>query len=568
MAFDGYFCCAVANEINRFAGARIDKIRQSSPFAFYLSLYIGGSHKTLVLSASASSPMVAVADGDDMISDHPASLCMLFRKHLMGARLLSAEAVKNERVIKLTFSGTDDMGYPSNKLVYAEMMGKYSNILLCHDNGRIIGAASTTDLTEGKRPVMAGIEYTLPPPQSKLCLTEISELELYTLCKAVPDMRCADMLLKNFYCLSPLTCRELVFRACESCDASVKDVPFDRLWHSVREFSDIITSKSFVPCHTDREYSFLPLTQYGSYEVSDSFSAMLRGFYGAKEKAASINAHAHDVIRAVESHLKRVRVKLQKQLIELTDCAKKDLFRREGDLITANIWRIKKGDAEAMLTDYETMQEVWVKLDTKLSPAANAQARYKKYAKLKRAEEELKIQMALAKSEEDYLLSVLDCIKRAVNIPELDEIRRELYDTGFLKSVDGKKRMKLPPSKPLEYATSGGYTVKVGKNNKQNDALTWSASKGDIWFHVKGFHGSHVILYAGGEEPSAVDYTEAAMYAAWHSEKRGADNIPVDYTRVRFLKKPSGSPPGFVTYDKYFTAYVKAELPKQASDDK
>lgn len=553
---------AAANEINRFAGARIDKIRQSSPFAFYLSLYIGGSHKTLTLSAAASSPMVAIADGDDTITDHPASLCMLFRKHLLGSRLLSAEAVKNERVIKLTFAGTDDMGYPAVKLVYAEMMGKYSNIILCHDNGRIIGAVSTSDLTEGKRPVMAGIEYTLPPPQSKLCITDIDELQLYTLCKATPDMRCADLLLKNFYCLSPLTCREIVFRASADCDANVSDIPFDRLWDSVRQFAEIITASDFVPCHTEKEYSFLPLTQYGKFDVSDSFSDMLRSFYGSKEKAASINAHAHDVIRAVESHLKRVRGKLQKQEAELADCAKKDVFRREGDLITSGIWRIKKGDAVAMLTDYETMQEVPVKLDTRLSPAANAQARYKKYAKLKRAEEELKVQMAAARSEEDYLLSVLDCLKRATNIPELDEIRRELQETGFIRSGDGKKRMKLPPSKPLEYTTSGGYTVRVGKNNKQNDALTWSASKGDLWFHVKGFHGSHVILYADGEEPGAVDYTEAAMYAAWHSEKRGADNIPVDYTRVKFLKKPSGSAPGFVTYDKYFTAYVKAQLPE------
>jgi predicted ribosome quality control (RQC) complex YloA/Tae2 family protein len=196
-----------------------------------------------------------------------------------------------------------------------------------------------------------------------------------------------------------------------------------------------------------------------------------------------------------------------------------------------------------------------------MSPAKNAQNRYKKYTKLKHAEAVLKEQIQKAQNEIYYLESVLDFVMRAQSVQELGEIRKELIETGYIASHSTAKKQRSSPQKPLTYTTSGGLLVRAGRNNKDNDSLTASADKWDIWFHIKGFHGSHVILYTNGEEPSAQDYTEAAQIAAYHSEKRGSENVGVDYTQVRYLKKPNGSPPGFITYEKYWTAYVDAKLP-------
>lgn len=567
MAFDGYFCVAAAAEINEYAGARVDKLCQGSPSSFYLSLYKDGSRRTLVISASASAPIVAATDGDTPCRDVPSSLCMLFRKHLVSSRLFSAEAVKGERIIKLVFDGTDDMGYPKKSIIYAEMMGKYSNILLCSEDDRILGATHLSDITEGTRPVMIGAQYSLPPAQNKLDLAAVSTDDFIALCKQNSAKKCDKFLLATFACLSPLTAREITFRACGDVDAVLFDINLARLDEQRLCFVQDIAAKRFVPCSFgQKEYSFTPITQYGEYSTFGSFSELLGSFYGEKAREAALVSRARDIIRTVEGLLARENKKMLKQSSELEACGEKDSLSREGDVITANIYRIAKGDETLTAIDYETGETVTIELDKRKTPAQNAQARYKKYAKLKRAEAELTKQIAEAKKEIDYLEGVLDFIRRASSAADLDEIRRELAETGYMGKVDKRKGIRLPPSKPLTFVTSGGYTVKVGKNNKQNDMITFGAQKDDIWFHIKGFHGSHVVMLAAGEEPDARDYTEAAMLAAYHSEARHSRQTPVDYTRVRYVKKPPSSAPGFVTYDKYYTAYVDAEMPMEVKE--
>lgn len=567
MAFDGYFCVAAAAEINEYVGARVDKLCQGSPSSFYLSLYKDGAHRTLVISASASAPIVAVTDGNTPCRDVPSSLCMLFRKHLVSSRLFSAEAVKGERVIKLVFDGTDDMGYPKKNIIYAEMMGKYSNILLCSEDGRILGATHLSDLTEGSRPVMVGTCYTLPPAQNKLDLAAVSSADFIKLCEQNSAKKCDKFLLATFSCLSPLTAREITFRACGNVDEELCNIDLARLDEQRIRFVRDIAEKKFVPCSFgQKEYSFTPITQYGEYKTYGCFAELLAAFYGEKAREAALVSRARDIIRTVEGLLSRENKKMIKQLAELDACAEKDRFRREGDVITANIYRISKGAETLSAVDYETGETVTVQLDKRKTPAQNAQGRYKKYAKLKRAEAELTKQIAEAKKEIDYLEGVLDFINRASSAADLDEIRRELAETGYMGKIGKHKGVRLPPSKPLVFVTSGGYNVKVGKNNKQNDMITFGAQKDDIWFHVKGFHGSHAVMSAAGAEPDAKDYTEAAMLAAYHSEARHSRQTPVDYTRVRYLKKPPSSAPGFVTYDKYYTAYVDAEMPTEVKE--
>ncbi|HOJ47248.1 MAG TPA: NFACT RNA binding domain-containing protein [Bacillota bacterium] len=573
MAFDGFFCIAVANEINSWTGARVDKLNFSSPTSLCLSLYLFGKRANLLISASASRPMIALTEDEPFHPEQPTGLCMLFRKHLLNARLASVECVKNERIIRFSFDSADDMGYISKRYIYAEMMGKYSNIILCNEDNRILGASSVADITASVRQVMAGMPYELPPKQNKIDLGEAvaSREAFFKLLEQNSEKRADNFLVSAFFSFSPLIAREVVFKVCGRTDADVYELDKERFFSEVKNLNELVENKQFVPTLIKSaagegiEFSFMPIAQYGNSavcEAKSSFSELLNLFFGKKEESAGIKQYASDILKIVNGALSRLQKKIELQKAELKECARREQIKKEGDLITANLYRLKQGDERVKLYDYEEEKEVEVILDPKITPAKNAQNRYKKYAKLKRAEAVLKAQIQKALNEIYYLESVLDFVTRAQSVQELSEIRKELIETGYIASQSAAKKQRNAPQKPLTYTTSGGYLVRAGRNNRENDSITASADKWDIWFHIKGFHGSHVILYTNGTEPSAQDYTEAAQIAAYHSEKRGSENVAVDYTQVRYLKKPNGSPPGFITYEKYWTAYVNAKLPE------
>lgn len=572
MAFDGFFCIAVANEINSWSGARVDKLNFSSPTSLCLSLYLFGKRANLLISASASRPIISLTEGEPIHPEQPTGLCMLFRKHLLNARLASVTCVKNERILCFAFDSADDMGYVSKRYVYAEMMGKYSNIILCNAENRILGASSVADITASVRQVMAGMPYEFPPRQNKIDLGEAvaSKESFFQLLGQNGEKRADNFLVSTFFSFSPLVAREVVFKVSGRTDADVYELDKERFYSEAKKLNEIVENKRFVPTLIKKpdgegiEYSFIPITQYQNSAVceeKETFSELLNLFFGKKEESASIKQYASDILKIVNSSISRLQKKIALQQAELKECAKREQIKKEGDLITAYLYRLKQGDEKVKLYDYEADKEVEVTLDPKITPAKNAQNRYKKYAKLKHAEAVLKEQIQKAQNEIYYLESVLDFVTRAQSMQELSEIRKELAETGYITSTSAAKKQRNTPQKPLTYTTSGGYLVRAGRNNKDNDSLTASADKWDIWFHIKGFHGSHVILYTNGTEPSARDYTEAAQIAAYHSEKRGSENVAVDYTQVRYLKKPNGSPPGFITYEKYWTAYVDAKLP-------
>lgn len=584
MAFDGFFCIAIATELNKWAGARVDKLHFSSPSSLCLSLYQSASangtrvasRANLIISAMASKPVIALSDEESIRPEQPTGQCMLFRKHLINAHLVSVTCIKDERIICFEFDSADDMGYMKKRYIYAEMMGKYSNILLCNEDNRILGASSVADITASVRQVMVSMSYELPPKQEKIALADaVASKELFIkLMENSSGKRADNFLISTFFAFSPLVAREIVFRTCGRMDGDVCTLDSERFYNEIKRLNDIIENKTFTPAmirNTEGEgieYSFLPIEQYGSSavcEIKESFSQLLTEYYGKKAEVAGIKQYAFDILKVVNNALTRFRKKIVLQQGELAECKKRDDYKKEGDLITAYMYRLKQGDTEVLLYDYESEKEVKITLDSRLSPAKNAQNRYKKYTKLKHAEVVLNEQIAKAETEINYLESVLDFIMRATNVQELSEIRKELIDTGYIAGYTKGKKQRSVPSKPLTFTTSSGITVKVGKNNKDNDSLTASADKWDIWFHIKGFHGSHVILFTNGEEPSAEDYTEAAKIAAYHSEKRGSENVGVDYTQIRYLKKPNGSPPGFITYDKYWTAFVDASLPKKTN---
>lgn len=572
MAFDGLFCAAVAHELNKWSGARVEKIHQSSQTCFYFQLYRDGKRGNFVVSASASRPILAITEESVARPETPTPTCMLYRKHLQNGKFIAAEWVENERIVRFVFDCADEMGYIKRKYLFAEMMGKYSNVILTDEKEKILSASSVSDITSDVRRIMSGLPYEFPPKQDKISVFSIDWQAFLNLVIEKEGMPSNDFLLKTFFGFSPVVSREIAFRAFGETDKALTTENAKVLFDEIENLKRIFENGDFIPNavfdnENGIEYSFIPITQYGnnfSLREYESFSSLLTDYFGRKEEAVNIGRYSRELVKTVQNHLARVKKKLVLLKNELDDCASMESVRIKGDVVTANIYRIKQGDSEVNGMDYENGIEITVPLDISLSPSKNAQKYYKKYQKMKRASVMLAEQLTKASNEKDYLESVLSFIDRAATPQELAEIKIELIESGFIsgKSESGKKK-KTPASKPLSFQTSDGLTLRVGRNNRQNDALTGSAERNDLWFHIKGFHGSHVILSVNGnEEPSDRDYTEAAMVAAYYSEKRGSKNVEVDYARVRALKKPSGSAPGFVTYEKYYSAVVDAELPQ------
>jgi predicted ribosome quality control (RQC) complex YloA/Tae2 family protein len=572
MAFDGLFCAAVAQELNKWAGARVEKIHQSSQTCFYFQLYRDGKRGNFVISASASRPILAITEESVARPDTPTPTCMLYRKHLQNGRFIEAAWVENERIIRFVFDSADEMGYIKRKFIYAEMMGKYSNIILTDEKDKILSASSVTDITAGVRSIMAGLPYEQPPKQDKISAFSVDDASFISLCREKSGMRACDFFLKSFLGFSPVVAREVAF--CALGDPE-REIDCENALLLLGEFKKLVSALKncdFTPTAVygnegnGIEYSFIRLTQYGeSVEIREyeSFSSLLTDYFGRKEESVNIGRYSREILKTVNSHLARSQKKLALLKTELKDCDAMEDMRIRGDVVTANIYRIRQGDSEVTGMDYESGNEITVSLDVALAPAKNAQRYYKKYSKMKRASVMLAEQIKKTEAVCDYLVGVLGFIDRAASPKELAEIKLELAEGGFIsdKSV-GDKKKKTPASKPLSFTTTDGLLLRVGRNNRQNDALTGSADRNELWFHIKGFHGSHVILTPNGnEEPTDRDYTEAAMVAAYFSEKRGSSNVEVDYTRVRSLKKPSGSAPGFVTYEKYWSAVVDAINP-------
>lgn len=572
MAFDGFFCRAVAYELNTWTGARVEKIHQSAPSCICLCLYKDGKRANLLLSVSAARPMLAVTTGDVAKPKDPTPLCMLFRRHLQNGRLTGVECVEHERIVRFSFESADELGFLRKKSLYAEMMGKYSNLILVGEDGRIVGATYTADLTAAVRQVMPGLPYALPPAQSKTDALTVTEADFSALAAESRDFPVEKFIVQKFFSFSPTVAREVALAASGRVDATVGEAG-ERLWDAFSGVVKRVRERDFLPNAVFEgekgvEYSFLPLNQYAgerfTVQTAETFSELLLSFFAVKEEAVNLRSFASDILRTVNGFLSRERKKVLLQRQELEECGKRETLRKYGDLLTANLYRLKQGMANAVVTDYETGETVTVPMDARRTPAQNAQAYYRRYAKMKRASEALREQLDLTGRRIDHLESILDAVNRARELTDLEEIRRELAESGFRKAEQaekGKKRKPPAVSKPLTRTTTDGMTVCVGRNNLQNDALTGSAGKNDLWFHIKKYHGSHVILFTEGKEPTDRDYTEAAMLAAFHSEKKGSANVEVDYTRVKYLRKPAGSAPGFVTYETYYSAVVDAADP-------
>lgn len=545
----------------QLTGSRIEKIQQ--PARDQIILLLRGSRR-LFLNAGANQPRIHLTEQLRDNPSQPPMFCMLLRKHLSGGIIESVRQEPLERVVTLTVLASDEMGERSRFTLVWEGMPRRANLILCDRDGRIIDCLRRVDLeAEQDRQVLPGLFYRLPTRQDKRSPLSVTEEEFAALLgRAAPDAPLDGWLLDTFTAISPLVARELTVRACGSTDAPVSQG--NALWDVFSRWQRDVNENTFTPTLIKRngslaDFTYGPVTQYGTYaetEIYDSFSHLLDDFYEKREQAERVKQKGRDLLKTATTARDRVRRKLAAQEKELAACLDRDHLRICGELITANLYRMERGQSRLTAQNYydENCADVDIPLDVRLSPQENAARYFKQYAKAKTAEKYLTAQLQRGREELQYLESVLQELAQAESEQDFNDIRTELTDGGYLRGRGKKQPGFQRASKPREFRSSAGLRILVGRNNRQNDRLTTKdADKRDIWLHTQKIHGSHVILCTGGAEPDEQSLMEAASLAAYFSQAQGSTKVPVDYTPVKFVKKPAGAKPGMVVYTTYQT---------------
>lgn len=527
MAFDALFMAAVVRELReRFLGGRIDKIYQPERTDVVLTLHGNQGNGKLLLSANPSRPRLHLTTLDRENPEKPPMFCMLLRKHLVGARILEIKQPYMERVVTIEVEATDELGDKVKRSLVLEAIGRRANLLLLSEDGRVIDCIRRVDgdLASGVRPVQPGLFYEPPEPK---------------------------------FGVPPLLERELRFRGEEGELAPT----IEQMWNTVTEYPAAPTM--LVRDGKAVDFTFLPILQCGEGTQSvefPTFGELLDDFYETREKQERAKQKGQDLLRTLKNMRDRVARKLENQRKELAETQGRERLRELGDILTTNLYAMEKGRATVRLVDYYDPNgaEVEIAIDPLLTPQQNAAKYYRAYNKAKNAELALTTQIAKGENELAYLDSVLESLFLAEGERDLAEIRQELTDCGYLKPQSkGTKSAKRISGKPMEFRTDGGFRVSVGKNNSQNDQLTTRlAGKYDLWFHTQKIHGSHVILWTDGGEADEESILQAASLAAWFSQGRDGGKLAVDYTPVRYVKKPGGAKPGMVVYATYRTVTV------------
>ncbi|MGI6181183.1 MAG: Rqc2 family fibronectin-binding protein [Agathobaculum sp.] len=578
MPLDAICLAAVTDELNHaLAGSRVEKVYQPDRDEIVLQTRGQGGARRLLISIAAGAPRVHFIDAARENPAAPPMFCMLLRKHVQGAKIAAVVQPSVERMLTIELDTADEMGVPCQKKLICELMGRHSNVILCSEGGHIIDALRRVDGDlSGKRQVLPGLFYRMPPAQDKHDPFQVSGAGLAAALHTADEAQTLDrFLLSRLLGFSPLLCRELSFRATGDAAMPVGRMTAEqmhRLGQVYDDFRSFVENRKWQPFLLTRnedgavfDFSFLPVTQYeGLMTLSQtgSFSELLAVFFEKKGKVERMARRSADLHKTVVNARDRLARKLAVQQKELDATRNREQYKRTGELITANLYQLEKGMNKALVIDYydDSCPEVEITLDVRLTPQQNAQQYFKRYSKAKTAEEVLTQQLQQGRNDLEYLESVLEAISEAEGERDLAQLREELVQTGVLsdKQKRGSRgRARPAPAKPFHYRTSDGFDVFAGKNNLQNDLLTLkTAFKSDIWFHTQKIHGSHVILVTDGKEPTNTAMTEAAMIAAYHSRARNSSMVPVDYTQVRQVKKPAGAKPGMVIYHVYQTAYV------------
>lgn len=572
MALDGAFLRHLKKEItDRALGARVDKIYQPNKEELVFLLRTRQEAFKLLLSARANSPRIHFTQYAPENPKVPPMLCMLLRKRLSGAKLVEVRQPGLERLLYLDFDAANELGDKVRLSLVIEIMGKYSNIILVDGQGKIVDALKRVDEEmSSQRLVQPGLAYELPPAQNKPCMLECQPEEIVEAIVHQPKNQSLNKgILNALQGLSPVVCREIEHQVGRGQELFTRDLTqeqrerlrffLERLFTTVRDTAGepyMVTKIKGKPM----EFSFLNIVQYGTLaSVSrwEDFSSLLDEFYEERDRQHRMRVKAQDLLRLLANASERLSRKINLQRGELARSEDREHLRVCGDLINANLYRIERGSAFADLENfYDENRLMRVKLDPALNATQNAQKYYKEYRKAKTAQQVLGEQIAQAEQELLYVDSVFDCLSRAQSESELNEIRQELREEGYLKAVRDKRKPPAPLA-PLEFVSSEGFRILVGRNNRQNDKLTLKqANNNDIWLHTKNIPGSHTIIVTGGRQPGDATLKEAAMLAAYHSRAKDSSQVPVDYTQVRYVSKPQGAKPGMVIYVHYQTLFV------------
>lgn len=575
MAFDaGMMRCALYEIERESLGARVEKIYQPEKDEIVINIRSRSGGKKIVINAG-SCGRISFTDVSRENPPTPPTFCLSLRKHITGALLTKIEQIDFERVALFEFSARDEMGFECTRRLYCEVMGRYSNIILTDGENRVLNALKCVDITtSSKRQVLPGFLYELPPAQNKKNPLSVSYEDAVGIFRSAdPDIPAHKYITDVFCGISRSNASEIVYRASKNTDTEIGKCNISLLSKEFFEFFLDVRESRYSPTaiydgSSVIDYSFARLNSYnGKQAVSfESPCQMLDKCFADRDNDAMVKSRASDILKLLCNAEVRIEKKLQKQYAELEESKRMDEYKLKGDLITSNMYAIKRGDEEVTLTDYSTYTEdgsfstVTLKLDKSMSPSQNAGFYYKKYNKAKKAAEVLIVQIDNAKEELEYIKTVFDHLSRATTPTELADIREELYTSGYsskMKHYGAQKKKKMDF---LKFRTSGGYLVLCGRNNIQNDALTHKEAENyDYWFHAKNAPGSHCIMVCSGEEPSEKDFTEAAMIAAVQSSLSESPMAEVDYTYAKHVKKPSGAKPGFVIYHTNYSAYVKPD---------
>ena len=572
MALDGITLSMLKNELaEKLIGARIDKIHQPSKEELVISLRWNGGNGKLLISASANGPRIHFTESSVDNPKNPPMFCMLMRKHLSGAKLVAIEQFGLERMLHLSFATYNEFGDPVIVKLAVEIMGRHSNIMLIGPDGKIIDAIKrvTADMSS-VRQVMPGMSYVFPPAQNKMNTLDPDYMDLIERLKNGRDIPLSKALMENLDGVSPIVCREISDIVTGGFDTKAHDMSNDdceKLVSCLEKITESIKNGSTAPYMVLEEnghpldFTFIKVNQYGdAVEIRkfETFSEMLDKFYSERSGADRMKQRSNDLFKFVVNLADRISRKLDVQRQELARSTERDILRVKGELIHANLWMIEKGMTSVVLENYyEDCKPVEVKLDPRLSPNQNAQHYFSEYRKADTAERMLKQFIEKGEAELSYIESVFDLLSRARTDDEVVAIREELVAQGYLKNhrKNNQKPVKLAPK---EYISTDGFKILCGRNNIQNDKLTFKDSrKNDIWLHTQKIHGSHTVIVTEGREVPETTIQQAAVVAAYNSKGRDSSLVPVDYTEIRNVKKPSGAAPGKAIYEHYKTAYVR-----------
>ncbi len=571
MAFDGITVAAIAKELKEaLTGGRITKIAQPETDELLLTIKTLDGALRLYISASASLPLIYLTDENKPSPMTAPNFCMLLRKHIGNGRITGVSQPGLERIIHLDIEHLDELGDLCKKKLIVEIMGKHSNIIFCDETYRIIDSIKHVNAQMSSiREVLPGREYFIPDTMAKLNPLTAAQEEFIQTLRDKPSPL-GKAIYTSFTGISPVAAEEICWLSGLESHMTAKDLSLDMLAHLYRQFSyymENVRLGRFQPLiyydkNAPKEFSAIPLSHFTKYTFQeyDSISQVLKRYYATKNTLTRIRQKSTDLRHVVQISLERNRKKYDLQTRQLKDTENRDKYKVYGELINIYGYSLPAGSKELTALNYYTDQEITIPLDPTITPQENSQKYYARYNKQKRTFEALTELIKETADDIQYLESISNALDIAMSEADLAQIKEELMQSGYIKRKFTKKQVKLT-SKPMHYISGDGYHMYVGKNNLQNDELTFSfASGNDWWFHAKGAPGSHVIVKTNGDELPDRTFEDAGRLAAYYSKNRGSDKVEIDYVEKKHVKKPNGAKPGFVVYYTNYSLVIDSDI--------